>query len=106
MTAFVVVRVEAIPTHLHGYLERFLQEIRTGLFVGMMTTRTSEELWKVLHANAANGDIVMIIPRKNVENGYIIRHTPHKRWESNDFDGLQLFTRIHDNREKPTQSSP
>ncbi len=42
--SLVVLQVEAVPKHLRGYLERFLQEVRTGLYVGTLTARVADNL--------------------------------------------------------------
>lgn len=86
---FVVLRVESVPDHLRGYLERYLQEIRTGLYVGTLTSRVSGRLWEVVNEHAGPGDAVMIRPDNN-EAGYTITARPHPRWWLVDHDGWTL----------------
>lgn len=86
---FVVLCVETVPEHLRGYLERYLQETRTGLYVGTLTTRVSDRLWDVVDEHAGPGDAIMIRP-DNSEAGYSILARRHPRWRLVDHDGWTL----------------
>lgn len=85
----VVLIVESVPDHLRGYLERFLQEARTGIFVGTLSKRVVEDLWVKACAHAGEGDVVMIQPSGN-EAGYVMVTREHPRWRVIDHDGWQL----------------
>lgn len=89
--SFVVLQVENVPEHLRGYLERFLQETRTGLYVGTLTARVAEHLWSVVLTHAGPGDALMVRP-DNTEAGYTIRARDHPRWNLADHDGWALST--------------
>ena len=86
---FVVLQVESVPDHLRGYLERFLQETRTGLYTGTLSARVADHLWATVLANAGPGDALMIRP-DNSEAGYSIRAREHPRWQLADHDGWTL----------------
>jgi len=89
MSAFVVLAVETVPEHLRGYLERFLQEVRTGLYVGTVTARVADHLWDITDQYAGPGDALMLRPG-NTEAGYTIRAREHPRWQLVDHDGWIL----------------
>lgn len=90
----MVLQVESVPEHLRGYLERFLQETRTGLYVGTLTARVADHLWAVVLTHAGPGDAVMIRPDGN-EAGYTIRARQHPRWRLVDHDGwIMSATRV------------
>lgn len=93
--SFVVLQVESVPEHLRGYLERFLQETRTGLYVGTLTARVAEHLWATVLVHAGPGDALMIRP-DNTEAGYTIRARDHPRWQLVDHDGWTLSATIVD----------
>lgn len=86
---FVVLSVESVPEHLRGYLERLLQEVRTGLYVGTVTARVAEKLWAAVDEHALDGDAIMIRPDNN-ESGYTIVARNHPRWYLADIDGWVL----------------
>lgn len=92
---FLVLQVESVPDHLRGYLERFLQEARTGLYVGTVTARVADHLWATVLTHAGPGDALMVRPDNN-EAGYTIQARPHPRWQLNDHDGWTLSSVIVD----------
>jgi len=91
--SFVVLQVETVPEHLRGYLERFLQEVRTGLYVGTLSARVADHPWDTVLVHAGPGDAVMIRP-DNSEAGYKITGRRHPRWRLVDHDGW-LLSAIH-----------
>lgn len=90
---FVVIQVETVPDHLRGYLERFLQEVRSGLYVGTVTARVAEHLWKVVLEHAGPGDAVFVRPDAT-EAGYVVRARDHPRWKLLDYDGWVLSATV------------
>ena len=87
--SFVVLNVENVPDHLRGYLERFLQEVRTGMYVGTLSARVADHLWEIVLSHAGPGDASMIRP-DNSEAGYTIRARDHPHWDLHDYDGWTL----------------
>jgi CRISPR-associated protein Cas2 len=87
--SFVVLQVESVPEHLRGYLERFLQETRSGLYVGTLSARVADHLWDTVLAHAGPGDALLIQPN-NSEAGYSIRARQHPRWQLVNHDGWIL----------------
>lgn len=86
---FVVLVVESVPDHLRGYLERFLSEVRTGTYVGTLSSRVIDQLWLAVNTHAGPGDVVMITPA-NTESGFHVEARRHPRWELVDYDGWTL----------------
>ena len=87
--SFVVLQVESVPEHLRGYLERFLQETRSGLYVGTLSARVADHLWETVLTHAGPGDALMVRP-DNSEAGYSIRARDHPRWQLVNHDGWIL----------------
>lgn len=86
---FVVLVVESVPDHLRGYLERFLSEVRTGTYVGTLSSRVIGQLWLATITHAGPGDVVMVTPA-NTESGFRVKARQHPRWEFVDYDGWML----------------
>lgn len=97
----IILRTETIPEHLRGYLERFLYQVRAGLFIGTVNRRVAGELWETVMEYRQDGDAVMITPANN-EQGFVIVTTPHPRISLTDFDGITLVSVTpHPADEKP-----
>ncbi len=91
--SFVVLRVETLPEHLRGYLERFLGEVRTGLFVGHASAKVAEQLFETATAHAGKGDVVMIRSDSS-PLGYTVSARTDGGWRRVDFGGIVLFGRV------------
>ncbi len=91
--SFVVLRVESIPDHLRGYLERFLGEVRTGFFVGQASAKVADELFETATSYAAEGDVVMIRPDDS-PLGYTVRARTDGGWREVDLGGALFFGRV------------
>ena len=90
---FCVLRTESIPEHLHGYISRYLTAVRSGLYVGSLSSRSIDRLWKAILLNIENGDVVLITPAKGEQN-FVVRNTENNRWGLCDYDGITLpYTR-------------
>ena len=51
----VVMILEAVPPSLRGDLSRWMLEPKAGIFLGRMTARISDELWKKATAGSRDG---------------------------------------------------
>ncbi len=96
--SFVVLRVEAIPEHLRGYLERFLSEVRTGLFVGRASAKVAEQLFEVASTYAGDGDVVLVRPDDG-PLGYTASARTDGGWREVDLGGVRLFGRVADSED-------
>lgn len=88
----VIAFVESVPLHLRGFLDRYLNEVRTSIFIGDINPAVIEELWQVVHAEAGEGDAIMITPGKG-EAGYTVRYRQNETWKMVDRHGWQLPAR-------------
>ena len=89
MANMVVIDTTAVPDHVRGALTRWLTEPAPGLYVGTVSTRVREELWKIVAASVGPGMAVCIHPDDN-EQHYTIRTAGQRRRSIFDSDGLQL----------------
>lgn len=87
---FLVITVTSAPDHLRGYLTRFLSEVDTGVFVGNVSKKVRENLWKRCAQAIREGNLVMINPDPNREAGFVVNTLGPTRREIKDFDGLLL----------------
>ena len=70
---FTTLRIVAVPDHLRGYLSRFLVECGTGLYVGNISPRVAESLWKRAIEAGLEGEIVMVTSNPSTEQGFHVR---------------------------------
>jgi CRISPR-associated protein Cas2 len=87
----MVLSLTDCPNALRGDLTRWLFEIDTNVYVGSVSARVRDELWKRVTENAKSGRAVLVYPAKN-EQGLAFR-VHNSRWEVRDFDGLSLMFR-------------
>lgn len=62
MANMVVIKTTDVPDHVRGALTRWLIEPAPGLYVGTVSTRVREELWKTVAASVGPGMAVCIHP--------------------------------------------
>lgn len=89
MANMVVIKTTEVPDHVRGALTRWLTEPAPGLYVGTVSTRVREELWKTVAASVGPGMAVCIHPDDN-EQCYTLRTAGKRRRSIFDSDGLQL----------------
>ncbi len=88
---FATLRLVAVPDHLRGYLSRFLIECGTGLYVGNISPRVAEALWKRAIEAAVEGEVVMVTSAPSIEQGFHIRLHQAAGRETTDLDGFNLI---------------
>lgn len=88
---FATLRMIAVPDHLHGYLSRFLIECGTGLYVGNISPRVVEGLWKRATDAALDGEVIMVTSSPATEQGFQVRLHQTTGREVTDRDGLTLI---------------
>jgi len=79
------------PVSLRGDLTKWLQEINTGVYVGNVTPRVRDELWKRICSEAKNGSATMVFSAQNEQRLDFRVH--NSSWEPIDFDGITLMLR-------------
>lgn len=87
MTVVIVSRVTAA---LRGTLTRWLIEVHPGVFVGTVSARVRERLWRMVQGRRRLGACTLITAAKN-EQGFAIEAHGEARRRLVDFDGLQLL---------------
>lgn len=87
---FIVITATRIPEHLSGYLSRFLVQVDTGVYVGNVSRRVRDNLWKRCVGAAGNGSLTMINSDSSREQGFVAKTMGSNRRTIRDFDGLLL----------------
>ena len=87
----VVITLENCPIALRGDLTKWLQEISLGVYVGQVSARVRDELWKRICDESKNGRATMVFSARN-EQRYDFR-VHNTSWEPIDFDGIKLMMR-------------
>jgi CRISPR-associated protein Cas2 len=94
---FAVLTASAIPDHLHGYISRFLTRADTGVYVGTVTPRITDQLWDAVQRTIKDGNATLVVSSNNTEHGYDVRLHGTRRTAVRDFDGLPLVVTLLDN---------
>jgi CRISPR-associated protein Cas2 len=84
----VVMILEKVPRSLRGVLTRWMLEVDTGVFVGRLSARVRDLLWKRAVAKAMSGRVCQIWTTNN-EQGFDIRLYGYEDRMVMDIDGLQ-----------------
>ena len=93
----MVLIVETADTGLRGLLSRWLIEPRAGVFVGRLSRRVREELWKmVIHSGKTKG--ALLIYGAQNEQGFAIESFGDTSREIVDYDGLTLIRKPMDGK--------
>ncbi|MFH9044530.1 type I-E CRISPR-associated endoribonuclease Cas2e [Streptomyces sp. NPDC017966] len=90
MPSMIVIATTAVPDHLRGALSRWTSEVVPGIFVGSVSARVRDELWRTVTEVVGNGAALLIHPAPT-EQGYAIRTAGTRRRVPVDFDGLTLI---------------
>lgn len=87
----LVIVTENVPPRLRGRLGVYLIEIRAGVYIGNLSRRVREMLWKYVEREAEEGNAVMAWST-NTESGFqFVTHGKNRRIPV-DFDGMQLVS--------------
>ena len=79
------------PPRLRGDLSKWLCEIQTGVYVGQLTGRVREAVWKRVCDNLSSGRATMVYSSKGEQHmKFLVYNTT---WEPVDFDGITLMRR-------------
>ena len=79
------------PPKLRGDMTKWFVEINTGVYVGNISKRIREELWKRICDNIKNGQATMVFHSNNEQQMDFYVH--NTTWEPVDFDGIKLMRR-------------
>ena len=89
---FRVINAVSIPDHLRGYLSRFLSEVTTGLYVGVVSARVRDNLWERAVSAADTGSITFIYNDPAREQGFSLRSTGVNSRSILDLDGMLVIS--------------
>lgn len=67
----IVIVVERATPGLRGQLTRWMLEVRTGVFVGTLSTRVRDKLWALVKARNTKGGSVLVARAQN-EQGFVV----------------------------------
>lgn len=85
----IVLIVEKVTPSLKGELTRWLLEIKSGVFVGTLSSRVRDLLWKRIEKSLREGSAYLIHPAPT-EQGFTIRTLGQTKRSIEDFEGLLL----------------
>ena len=84
----IVITLTDCPISLRGDLSKWLIEINTGVFVGKLSARVRDQLWKRVKDNVKNGRATMVYSTNNEQRMDFRIHNSQN--QIIDFDGLKL----------------
>jgi CRISPR-associated protein Cas2 len=87
----IVITLTDCPPALRGDLTKWLQEVNTGVYVGQVSARVRDEIWKRVRESAKSGRATMVFNANNEQRMDFRVH--NTSWEPIDFDGLKLMLR-------------
>ncbi len=87
----IVITLTNCPPNLRGDLTKWLQEINTGVYVGRVSARVRDEIWKRVKENAKSGTATLVFSANNEQRMDFRIHNTN--WEPIDYDGLKLILR-------------
>ena len=87
----LVIVLENAPPRLRGRLAVWLLEVRAGMYVGDVSKRVREMLWRQVEAGVEPGNAVMAWSAAN-ESGFELMTLGPNRRVPVDFDGLKLVS--------------
>ncbi len=89
--SMLVVVTENVPPRLRGRLAVWLLEVRAGVYIGDVSARIREMIWKQISVLAEDGNIVMAWAT-NSESGFEFQTWGENRRIPVDLDGLRLVS--------------
>ena len=85
----IVVSLTNCPPKLRGDLSKWLLEINTGVYVGQVSARVREALWRRICDNVGSGQATMVFSANNEQHMDFYVH--NTSWRPIDFDGIKLM---------------
>ncbi len=100
----LVIVVENAPNRLRGRLALWLLEIRAGVYVGKVSRRIREMIWKNITIGIDDGNAVMAWST-NTESGYDFMTLGKNRRIPKEMDGLKLVSFLPEGKCPPINSN-
>ncbi|MDD4686523.1 MAG: type I-E CRISPR-associated endoribonuclease Cas2e [Candidatus Cloacimonetes bacterium] len=88
----IVIIMENVPAGLKGELTRWLMEIKSGVFVGQVSARVREMLWRKVR-NKSQGGPCILLTQSKCEQGFEIEFWGSPSRVPTNWEGLQLITK-------------
>lgn len=101
---FLIITSRSLPQHMHGYLSRFLSEADTGVYVGNVSKRVRDNLWRRCSEALKEGSLTMINEDSRREQGFAINTLGPNRRTLIDMDGLLLSATFSTSKAKNRRS--
>ena len=99
----VVLSISNCPLSLRGDLSKWFNEINTGVYIGKLSGRVRDEVWKRVCENIKDGQATMIYSAANAQGFEIVVH--NTSWKPMDYDGITLMKRPLKQEGSETQAS-
>ena len=87
----LVIVVENVPPRLRGRLAIWLLEVRAGVYVGKISRRVREMIWKQVEEAIGPGNAVMVWTT-NMESGFDFVTLGKNRRMPKEMDGIKLVS--------------
>lgn len=101
----LVIVVENVPPRLRGRLALWLVEMRAGVYVGKVSSRTREMIWNHIEKGVEDGNAVMAWTT-NTESGYDFLTLGPNRRIPKEMDGLRLVSFLPESDKSEELSLP
>lgn len=85
----IVLTLTKCPPGLKGDITKWLLEVNTGVYVGKLSSRVRELLWKRVCEHCGTGEATMVFSARN-EQGFSF-YVHNTNWNPIDFDGIVLL---------------
>lgn len=101
----LVIVVENVPPRLRGRLGLWLVEVRAGVYVGDVSRRVREMIWKNLEEGVEDGNVVMAWTSNN-ESGFDFMTLGANRRIPVEMDGIKLVSFLPPEQADSSQEYP
>lgn len=92
----LVIVTESIPPRLHGFLTRWLLEVRAGVYIGNYSRQVREKLWETVLKECEGGNVLMAWSANN-ESGFSFCTVGPNRRIPAEIDGFSLVKFLPEN---------
>lgn len=89
----VVVTITNCSPKLRGDLSKWLLEINTGVYVGKVSAKVRDALWKRICENISDGQATMVFSAQNEQHMDFYVH--NTSWKPVDLDGIKLMKHMN-----------
>ncbi|MBI4793840.1 MAG: type I-E CRISPR-associated endoribonuclease Cas2 [Deltaproteobacteria bacterium] len=101
----LVIVVENAPPRLRGRLALWLLEVRAGVYVGKVSQRTREMIWRNVQEGVAGGNAIMAWST-NTESGFDFQTLGANRRLPVEMDGIKLVSFLPEEDSAETRNGP